>query len=99
VVDAVAISPTRLVVTASAASTVIGSSHVRGAPFSLIASLPAARSQPPGLGPTMPLTDIRYYQDLAQRAEAALFDSGRCRCRQNRHPKETASIGRSGRIQ
>src|SRR5258705_4228310 len=23
----------------------------------------------------MPLTDIRYYQDLAQRAEAALFDS------------------------
>jgi FMN-dependent oxidoreductase (nitrilotriacetate monooxygenase family) len=24
---------------------------------------------------TLPLTDIRYYQDLAQRAEAALFDS------------------------
>ena len=23
----------------------------------------------------LPLTDIRYYQDLAQRAEAALFDS------------------------
>src|SRR5262249_29051069 len=24
---------------------------------------------------SLPLTDIRYYQDLAQRAEAALFDS------------------------
>src|ERR1700689_5480071 len=28
----------------------------------------------PGSSP-LPLTDIRYYQDLAQRAEAALFDS------------------------
>ena len=28
----------------------------------------------PGASP-LPLTDIRYYQDLAQRAEAALFDS------------------------
>src|ERR1700674_2455987 len=28
----------------------------------------------PGTSP-LPLTDIRYYQDLAQRAEAALFDS------------------------
>src|SRR3954470_4752769 len=27
------------------------------------------------LSSPLPLTDIRYYQDLAQRAEAALFDS------------------------